>query len=139
MSSLCYSVMMQHSIIERILKIDPRVFEFIHYKQKYKSFVFIILIQIYIISKYTLSVFFWNTGCALWRMFVETGMHTVRSFWKRIYYCVKTAWEIDCIIGAIPQIWKGNEISGSDYSSTVFSQKAFMCAHLNTAWSIFFI
>ena len=35
---------MQHSINERIVKIDPLVFEFIRYKQKYKSFLFIILV-----------------------------------------------------------------------------------------------
>ena len=37
---------MQHSISERILKIGSLVFEFIHCKQKYKSFFSIILVLI---------------------------------------------------------------------------------------------
>ena len=44
MISLRYSVVMQHSINERILKIDLLVFEFIHYKEKYNFFLFIILV-----------------------------------------------------------------------------------------------
>ena len=46
MINLCYSVIMQHSINKRILKIGPLIFEFNHYKKKYKSFLFIILVQI---------------------------------------------------------------------------------------------
>ena len=37
---------MQHSISQRTLKIIPRVFEFIYYKQKYKYVLFIIYISI---------------------------------------------------------------------------------------------
>ena len=48
---------MQHSISEGILKIDPLVFEFIHYKQKYKYFLFMVLIYIY--YRYTFDLVVW--------------------------------------------------------------------------------
>ena len=37
MISLCYLVILHHSIRERILKIGPLIFEFIHYKQTNKQ------------------------------------------------------------------------------------------------------
>ena len=46
MICLCYSVVMQHSISERILNIDKRIFEFINDKQKHIFFLFMILVQI---------------------------------------------------------------------------------------------
>ena len=51
--SLCYSVKIQHSTSERILKMGLLVFEFIHYKQKYNIFLFITLVQISAVVKFS--------------------------------------------------------------------------------------
>ena len=67
---LCYLVIMQHSVNERILKIGPLVFEFIQYKEKYKSLLFIILVQITYLDQRVDSFHFirrrmakWHKGC----------------------------------------------------------------------------